>query len=111
MLAKKPVASTALPVRWANPAGTLSPHRRHKRVSRQEAHARGEKLGRSDDELAFYEALETNDSAVQVLGDKTLRGIAGSPVNWSRRYAAMLPLTGRRGIGSEAIETFQIFSA
>ena len=76
MLAKKPVASTALPVRSSNPVGTLSPQRRHKRVSQQEANARGEKLGLSDDELAFYEALETNDSAVQVLGDKTLRGIA-----------------------------------
>ena len=37
---------------------------------------RGEKLGLTDDELAFYDALETNDSAVQVLGDDTLRGIA-----------------------------------
>ena len=30
----------------------------------------------SDDELAFYDALETNDSAVKVLGDDTLRTIA-----------------------------------
>ena len=42
----------------------------------REANARGEKLGLSDDELAFYDALETNDSAVRVLGDETLRGIA-----------------------------------
>ena len=42
----------------------------------REATARGEKLGLSEDELAFYDALETNDSAVQVLGDKTLRAIA-----------------------------------
>ena len=42
----------------------------------REAHARGEKLGLSEDELAFYDALETNDSAVQVLGDETLRDIA-----------------------------------
>ena len=41
-----------------------------------EANARGEKLGLSDDELAFYDALETNDSAVKVLGDETLREIA-----------------------------------
>jgi len=40
------------------------------------ANARGEKLGLSDDELAFYDALETNDSAVKVLGDDTLRTIA-----------------------------------
>ncbi len=42
----------------------------------REANARGERLGLSDDELAFYDALETNDSAVQVLGDETLRDIA-----------------------------------
>ena len=42
----------------------------------REATTRGEKLGLSEDELAFYDALETNDSAVQVLGDETLRSIA-----------------------------------
>ena len=42
----------------------------------REAGSRGEKLGLSEDELAFYDALETNDSAVRVLGDETLRGIA-----------------------------------
>ena len=33
-------------------------------------------LNLSEEELAFYDALETNDSAVQVLGDETLRTIA-----------------------------------
>ena len=42
----------------------------------REASARGEQLGLTEDELAFYDALETNDSAVQVLGDETLRAIA-----------------------------------
>ncbi len=42
----------------------------------REANARGEALGLTEDELAFYDALETNDSAVQVLGDETLRDIA-----------------------------------
>ena len=42
----------------------------------REAGARGETLGLSDDELAFYDALGVNDSAVQVLGDETLCGIA-----------------------------------
>ena len=42
----------------------------------REAGARGERLGLSEDELAFYDALETNDSAVQVMGDETLRNIA-----------------------------------
>src|ERR1700758_3609 len=42
----------------------------------REANTRGEKLGLSEEELAFYDALETNDSAVKVLGDETLRVIA-----------------------------------
>ncbi|MFP7707477.1 type I restriction endonuclease subunit R [Trueperella sp. LYQ141] len=37
---------------------------------------RGAELGLSEDELAFYDALETNDSAVSVLGDDQLRAIA-----------------------------------
>jgi type I restriction enzyme R subunit len=40
------------------------------------ANARGEELGLSEDELAFYDALETNDSAVKVLGEPTLKTIA-----------------------------------
>ena len=42
----------------------------------REANARGEELGLTEDELAFYDALETNDSAVKILGDETLRAIA-----------------------------------
>ena len=42
----------------------------------REAGERGAKLGLTDDELAFYDALEINDSAVKVLGDDTLRDIA-----------------------------------
>ena len=42
----------------------------------REAQQRGEKLGLTDDEMAFYDALEVNDSAVKVLGDATLRTIA-----------------------------------
>lgn len=40
------------------------------------ANARGDKLKLTEEELAFYDALETNDSAVKVLGDETLRTIA-----------------------------------
>ncbi|MFZ2958932.1 MAG: type I restriction enzyme endonuclease domain-containing protein [Candidatus Ozemobacteraceae bacterium] len=40
------------------------------------AQARGEALGLNDDELAFYDALEVNDSAVKVLGEPTLTKIA-----------------------------------
>jgi type I restriction enzyme R subunit len=42
----------------------------------REAQARGEALKLTEDELAFYDALETSDSAVKVLGDETLRIIA-----------------------------------
>lgn len=42
----------------------------------REANKRREKLKLTDDEIAFYDALETNDSAVKVLGDETLRTIA-----------------------------------
>jgi type I restriction enzyme, R subunit len=42
----------------------------------RDAGRRGEDLGLTEDELAFYDALEANDSAVAVLGDETLRGIA-----------------------------------
>ena len=51
----------------------------------REASARGEQLGLTEDELAFYDALETNDSAVQVLGDETLRAIARELVETVRR--------------------------
>ena len=51
----------------------------------REANERGEELGLSEDELAFYDALETNDSAVQVLGDETLREIARELVETVRK--------------------------
>src|SRR5208337_3913356 len=38
----------------------------------REANQRGEDLHLTEDELAFYDALETNESAVKVLGDATL---------------------------------------
>ena len=49
------------------------------------ANARGEELGLSEDELAFYDALETNDSAVQILGDEILRMIARDLVETVQR--------------------------
>jgi type I restriction enzyme R subunit len=51
----------------------------------REANQRGEKLGLTENELAFYDALETNDSAVQVLGDDTLRTIARELVDTVHR--------------------------
>lgn len=42
----------------------------------KESDQRAEGLGLSDDELAFYDALANNDSARDVLGDKTLKELA-----------------------------------
>jgi len=62
----------------------------------REAVSRGEDLGLSEDELAFYDALEVNDSAVKVLGEPTLKTIARElveairnsvTVDWTEREA------------------------
>ena len=58
------------------------------------ANERGEALGLGKDELVFYDALETSDSAVAVLGEETLRLIAwelvravykNATIDWTRR--------------------------
>ena len=49
---------------------------------------RGKEFGFTEDEedeMAFYDALETNDSAVQILGNKTLRDIACELVETVRK--------------------------
>lgn len=60
----------------------------------RESRNRGEKLGLSEDEVAFYDALEVNDSAVEVLGDETLKAIArevaqtirkNTTIDWDKR--------------------------
>jgi type I restriction enzyme R subunit len=62
----------------------------------REANKRGEDLKLSDDELAFYDALEVNDSAVKVLGEPTLTTIARElveavrnsvTIDWTEREA------------------------
>src|SRR4029079_2644278 len=42
----------------------------------KKAGERGESLGLKEDEIAFYDALEVNNNAVQVLGEPTLKTIA-----------------------------------
>ena len=37
---------------------------------------RGEQLGLNGDEIAFYDALATNEAAVRELGDETLNACA-----------------------------------
>ena len=48
---------------------------------------RGAELGLSEDELAFYDAIRTNDSAVLDIGDDTLKTIAHELVDIVRRDA------------------------
>ncbi len=55
----------------------------------REAHRRGEDLGLSEEEVAFYDALEVNDSAVKVLGEPTLRQIAQELVETVRRNVSI----------------------
>ena len=51
----------------------------------RETDRRGEQLGLSEEELAFYDALESNDSTVKVLGEPTLKQIARELVETVRR--------------------------
>ena len=66
----------------------------------REARERGKILGLTDDEEAFYDALEVNDSAVKVLGDETLKTIASSARRRNRRgahdYSVSSPPSTRR---------------
>jgi len=57
--------------------------------------ARGVQLGLTYDEVAFYDALEVNDSAVKVLGDETLRTIARELVKMCGRTAPSIGACGR----------------
>lgn len=67
----------------------------------RKADEQGKKLGLTNDEVAFYNALEVNDSAVQVLGDETLRDIAreiadkvraNTTIDWAIRESARAKL-------------------
>lgn len=67
----------------------------------KDADKEGEKLGLNNDEVAFYNALEINDSAVQVLGDDTLKEIAreiadkvraNTTIDWTIRESARAKL-------------------
>ncbi|MBV4356761.1 type I restriction endonuclease subunit R [Pinibacter aurantiacus] len=63
----------------------------------KEADKEGEQLGLTKDEVAFYNALEVNDSAVMVLGDNQLKEIAreitdkvrtNATIDWTIRESA-----------------------
>jgi type I restriction enzyme R subunit len=65
------------------------------------ADKRAKDLGLNDNEMAFYDALEVNDTAVQVLGDDQLRIIAreiaqkvkaNATIDWTIRESARAKL-------------------
>ena len=67
----------------------------------REAYKRGEKLKLTEDEIAFYDALEVNDSAVKILGDDTLQQIArelvesirqNATIDWTKRFSVRAKL-------------------
>ena len=67
----------------------------------REAASRGESLGLSDDEVKFYDALITNESAVRELSDETLKKIAHElteslrqniSVDWAQRESVRAKL-------------------
>ena len=60
---------------------------------------RGEEWGLSEDEIAFYDALEVNDNAVKVLGDPTLNTIARERVDTVRRNTT-IDWTVRETVGA-----------
>jgi type I restriction enzyme, R subunit len=51
----------------------------------QQEQQRGNKLNLSEEEVAFYDALADNESAVEVLGDKTLHLMAKELVDTVRK--------------------------
>jgi type I restriction enzyme, R subunit len=55
----------------------------------RDAGKRGESLRLTDDELAFYDALAQNESAVQVLGDQQLAIIARELVEKIRQNVSI----------------------
>ena len=63
----------------------------------KKAMGRGEDLGLRDDELAFYDALEVNDSAVMELGDETLKMIAQDLVK-SVRNSVTIDWTAKESV-------------
>ena len=64
----------------------------------READKRGEELNLTEYELAFYDALSVSDSAVQVLGDETLRKIAIELVRTVRNNITIIDWTLRENV-------------
>jgi type I restriction enzyme R subunit len=66
----------------------------------REEKSRGKHQQMTDDEMAFYDALGANDSAVQVLGDETLRRIALELIQMIRK-SVTIDWTQRESVQAE----------
>jgi type I restriction enzyme R subunit len=55
----------------------------------REARKRGDELGLSEEELAFYDALANNQSAVEVMGDEQLAFIAKELIQAVRKNVSI----------------------
>ena len=87
------------PLRGAKPALSSPPERHNRAIATQEvieeliklakdldaATKRGENLGLNDEEIAFYDALATNDSAKKAMGDDKLKVIAAELIKQVRK--------------------------
>lgn len=65
--------------------------------SMKAAQERGENLGLTEDEVAFYDALGANDSAVKLMGEPALKAIAKELVDTVRRNVS-IDWTVREGV-------------
>jgi type I restriction enzyme R subunit len=63
----------------------------------KEAFKRGENLGLNDDEIAFYDALASNESAIKELTDETLKEIAKELVK-AVRDSATIDFTVKKSV-------------
>ena len=57
---------------------------------------RGDDLGLTDDEVAFYDALAANESAVEAMGDDKLKVIAAELISKVRQSVTPWSAPGRR---------------
>src|ERR1039457_1222506 len=76
----------------------------------REGQKRGADLGLSDDEIAFYDALEVNDSAVKELGDPILKQIAQELV-LRVRQSVTIDWTLRENARRKSASSFVVFFA
>ena len=80
----------------------------------RDAQSRGQELGLSDDEVAFYDALADNESAKEIMGDEQLRFLAQELVERVKQNVSIdWQVRGKRtgtdsGTGEESAEKVRL---